>query len=70
MVRQLGLPSFFITITTNPNWPELQRIAHRCGLQSWEMVVYSVRLFYAKMDVFFDMVLKKDVSYTRVTINS
>ena len=60
IVRSIGKPHIFMTVTTNPKWEEIVsalpsgRAAHHCP---W----ICVRVFKQKFDLLLDDILKKDV---------
>lgn len=50
LCRTKGKPSFFITITTNPNWPEIQaRLAQ--GQTASDIPVIVCRVFKARLEM-------------------
>jgi hypothetical protein len=51
IVRKLTKPDLFVTMTCNPNWPEIQENL-RPGQQAWERPDLCARVFKAKLKEF------------------
>ena len=51
IVRAIGRPDLFVTMTCNPNWPELNRILKKfpVGQTSNDIPNITVRLLYCKL---------------------
>ncbi|XP_076930362.1 uncharacterized protein LOC143595134 [Bidens hawaiensis] len=59
VIRWFGYPDFFITITCNPNWPEVKRFLNDTKLNSEDRPDILCRLFKLKLDA---MIKLKDKS--------
>ena len=57
VVRQMGKPDYFITFTTNPNWPEIQE-ALLPGEKPSDRPDICARIFKLKHGSFVDIFLK------------
>ena len=60
IVREYGKPSYFITFTCNPNWPEITNSLFP-GQSSYERSDIVARVFHMKWDALLHAVLKEDV---------
>ncbi len=60
IVRKFGSPHLFITMTCNPNWPEItaELLPRQSANDRAELVC---RVFKLKLDVFFEVMTKKHV---------
>ena len=52
MVENLGKPSFFLTMTANPQWPEIQRVLEGTNLRAHDRPDIVMRVFAAKVKQF------------------
>ncbi|KAL6491794.1 hypothetical protein OROGR_034159 [Orobanche gracilis] len=48
--RWAGYPSFFITFTCNPKWPEITRFVNKRGLRAEDRPDILCRVFKIKLD--------------------
>lgn len=70
LVQKFGKPDIFLTLTCNPNWPEIkQHMMHHEEAQN--MADLIVRVFHAKLDqfkkeIFRNEIFSKVVAYTYV----
>ena len=60
IVRHYGRPDYFITFTTNPNWPEIRSILNNCE-EPRDQPDVCARVFKARYDALKEEVLKNDV---------
>jgi len=60
IVRKFGKPDFFITMTTNPNWPEILESLFP-GEQPHDRPDLCVRVFKQKVDLLLEDILKNEI---------
>ena len=48
--KRFGCPDLFITVTCNPQWPEIQRFVRRGGLRAEDRPDIACRVFQMKFD--------------------
>ncbi|XP_074327157.1 uncharacterized protein LOC141665073 [Apium graveolens] len=59
--QTLGHPSLFLTMTTNTNWPEIQRmLKHMLGVDVADAPDVVARVFKMKVDQLIDMIKRKN----------
>ncbi|CAH1429893.1 unnamed protein product [Lactuca virosa] len=60
LVQKFGKPDLFLTLTCNPNWPEIRQhmMAHEETHNRADLVV---RVFHAKLELFKNEILKKNI---------
>ncbi|XP_076916917.1 uncharacterized protein LOC143576776 [Bidens hawaiensis] len=61
LCRWFGYPDFFITITCNPNWPEVKRFLKDTTLKSEDRPDILCRLFKVKLDAMIKLVKDKSL---------
>ncbi|XP_076915538.1 uncharacterized protein LOC143574924 [Bidens hawaiensis] len=61
LCRWFGYPDFFITITCNPNWPEVKRFLKDTTLKSKDRPDILCRLFKVKLDAMIKLVKDKSL---------
>ncbi|XP_076926976.1 uncharacterized protein LOC143590357 [Bidens hawaiensis] len=61
LCRRFGYPDFFITITCNPNWPEVKRFLKDTTLKSEDRPDILCRLFKVKLDALIKLVNDKSI---------
>ena len=60
VVRHFGKPDYFITFTTNPNWPEIKELLNP-GEDTRDRPDICARVFKAKFDALMEDLLKNDI---------
>lgn len=60
LVQKFGKPDLFLTLTCNPNWPEIRQhmMTHEETHNRADLVV---RVFHAKLELFKNEILKKNI---------
>ncbi|XP_076895082.1 uncharacterized protein LOC143547572 [Bidens hawaiensis] len=61
LCRWFGYPDFFITITCNPNWPEVKRFLKDTTLKSEDRLDILCQLFKVKLDAMIKLVKDKSL---------
>ncbi|XP_076928878.1 uncharacterized protein LOC143593011 [Bidens hawaiensis] len=61
LCRWFGYPDFFITITCNPNWPEVKRFLKDTTLKSEDRPDILCRLFKVKLDALIKLVNDRSI---------
>ncbi|XP_076945507.1 uncharacterized protein LOC143616599 [Bidens hawaiensis] len=61
LCRWFGYPDFFITITCNPNWPEVKRFLKDTTLESEDRPDILCRLYKVKLDAMIKLVKDKSL---------
>ncbi|XP_076923942.1 uncharacterized protein LOC143586237 [Bidens hawaiensis] len=61
LCRWFGYPDFFITITCNPNWPEVKRLLKDTTLKSEDRPDILCRIFKVKLDAMIKLVKDKSL---------
>jgi hypothetical protein len=56
-VQYVGMPHFFITVTANPMWEEVQRARHLCPRDDSNLIDVTNRLLHAKIRAYLKLVL-------------
>ncbi len=58
VVRRLGKPTYFITITCNPNWPEIRNHPEMHGQNASDRPDLTCRIFRAKLQMMMESLKK------------
>ena len=58
LVMHFGKPDYFITVTTNPNWTEIEKSLFE-GQKTKDRPDISARVFKIKLDSIIDDLMKK-----------
>ena len=60
IVRKFGKPTLFITMTCNPEWPEIKNSLHP-GESAFDRPDIVTRVFKLKNDLLIDYIVRKEV---------
>jgi hypothetical protein len=61
LVRKFGKPSYFITMTCNPEWPEIADACAQAGCSRWDRPDIVSRVFKIKLDALMTDITRRHV---------